>query len=518
MITRTAICFSAALVGILLCRDARSGEKYAVKPRPSQEKRLAPELDLVRHADCRFLGLCRRGRAVFDVPSDQAKNVQAMSVAANSHAPKVKVAAKNARLLISYSGRDRKPLDATLQAASLRTVEDYERGSFLLVEPEEAVSFKTVDALLADDAVVHAAPDYVMSALPVEQTAMAPPTISSNTPNDPYFDQLWGMQNIRALEVWPSFREAPNIVVAVIDTGVDYNHRDLKANMWSAGGRYGYDFFDDDDDPMDEQNHGTHCAGTIAGVGNNGVGVVGVNWKARIMALRFLGPDGSGSTSDAVKCIDWAVANGAHIISNSWAGPDTSPELVQAIARAEQKGVLFVAAAGNTEGGNNNDTAPYYPAAHANSNIITVAAIDANDAAGSFTHYGRKSVDIGAPGVGIVSTIRNNEYAKYDGTSMAAPHVAGAAALVWAKTFPSPAQDRAQMTTVRDLLYENARPVPALKGLWGYTAPARVPGGVLDISFLTSVPSNGSPLPIRPPPGRRALVEKRFKVDPYLLR
>ncbi len=516
MITRTSICFSAALVGLLLCRDARSGERCTVKAKPSQEKRLAPELDLLRHSDCRFLGVCRRGRAVFDVPSGQTKNVQAMSIAINSNAPKVE--GKGTRLLISYSGRDRKPSDATLQAASLRTIEDYERGSFLVVEPDEAVSSKTVEALLSDDAVVHAAPDYVMTALPVEQTAVVPPTVSNTTPNDPFLSQLWGMKNIHASQVWPSFREAPNIVVAVIDTGVDYTHPDLKDNMWSEGGIFGHDFYDDDDDPMDEQNHGTHCAGTIAGVGNNGIGVVGVNWKARIMALRFLSPEGSGATSDAVKCIDWAVAHGAHILSNSWAGPDTSPELAEAITRAERKGVLFVAAAGNSEGGHNNDTAPYYPAAHANSNIIAVGAIDINDAAGSFTHYGKKSVDIGAPGVGIVSTTRNNQYAKYDGTSMAAPHVAGAAALVWTKSFPSPAQDRAQMTTVRDLLYKNARPLPALKGLWGYTPPARVPGGVLDLSFLTSDPSEDSPLPIRPPPGRRELVEKRMKVDPSLLR
>ena len=516
MITRMAICSSVAVLGISLCRDAHSAETWAVRPRPSQEKRLAPELDLLRHCDCHLMGVCRDGNAVFNIPSGQARKMQTMSVAMDSNVPHVHT--KATRLLISYAHKGIKPSEATLKAAGLNKIEDYERGSFLLVEPQEAVSSKTVEALLGDDAVVHAAPDYIMSVSPVARTADAQPLIAGSGPNDPLLSRLWGMQNIGATQVWPGFREAPNIIVAVIDTGVDYNHSDLKANMWSKGGRYGYDFFDDDADPMDEQNHGTHCAGTIAGVGNNGVGVVGVSWKAQIMAMRFLGPDGSGATSDAVKCIDWAVANGAHVLSNSWAGPDTSSELAEAVTRAEQRGVLFVAAAGNTAGGNDNDTAPYFPAAMPNSNVITVGAIDVNNSPGSFTHYGKRSVDIGAPGVGIVSTTRNNTYDKYDGTSMAAPHVAGAAVLVWARTFPSPAQDRTQMTKVRDLIYENARPVPALKGLWGYTAPARVPGGVLDISFLSSQPSNGSPSPGQPQPAGRRLVENRMKVDPAKLR
>ncbi|MBM4076796.1 MAG: hypothetical protein FJ267_14300, partial [Planctomycetes bacterium] len=250
--------------------------------------------------------------------------------------------------------------------------------------------------------------------------------------------------------------------------------------------------------PMDEQNHGTHCAGTIAGAANNGVGVVGVSWKTQIMALRFLGPDGSGSTSDGVHCIDWAVEHGAHILSNSWSGPETSRELSEAVARAEKRGVLFVAAAGNTaNGGNDNDVAPNYPASLPYPNIISVGAIDVNDARGSFSHYGKKTVDIGAPGVGIVSTVRAGEYAKYDGTSMATPHVAGAAALIWAKTFSQPAQDPNQMQTVRDLIYENARPVPALAEFWGHNAPARVKGGVLDISFLAQADNDNLP----PSPG-----------------
>jgi len=505
---------TTALSILLACCDGAHAERWGVRPKGTSDRRLAPELDLVRRGGCRFKGICRSGKAVYSIPTDKTNTVRSMAVKMDANVPDVD--ARSRRLLISYADGV-KPSVENLAAAGLRLVEDYEAGSFLLVEPAEEVTSETVTALLSDQAVVHAAPDYVVSTNqsdPFDDTPIsAPATVgTASTPNDPYMNQLWGMQNIRATNVWPVIRETPNIIVAVIDTGVDYSHPDLKANMWSRNGRHGYDFFDDDDDPMDEEGHGTHCAGTIAAAGNNGVGVVGVSWKAQIMAMRFLGPDGSGSTSDAVKCIDWAVANGAHILSNSWAGPDTSQELAEAVARAEQRGVLFVAAAGNTVGnGNNNDTAPYYPASLSNANIITVAAIDVNNARGSFSHYGQRSVDIGAPGVGILSTVINGKYAKQDGTSMAAPHVAGAAALVWAKTYASPKQDRTQMTTVRDLIYANARPVPALKAFWGYTAPAKVPGGVLDLSFLGNTAPNGNV-------ASKLQVEFRMKVPPSKLR
>jgi thermitase len=400
-------------------------------------------------------------------------------------------------------------------------VEDYQTGSFLIVEPQEGVvTATTVDALMADAAVTHAAPDYIMSiSLPLDEL----PPISAGTPDDPMFDRLWGMRNSGAAKVWPVINDASTIIVGVIDTGVDYRHPDLSNNMWSRGGKYGYDFYDNDDDPMDEQDHGTHVAGTVAASGNNGVGVVGVSWKAQIMALRFMGPDGSGATSDAVRCIDWGTANGAHILCNSWGGPNTSAELSEAVSRAERKGVLFVAAAGNTGGsGNNNDARPSYPSSLRQANVIAVGAIDERDQRGSFSHYGKQSVDIGAPGVGILSTMRNNGYEALSGTSMATPHVAGAAALVWARYFPSPVQDPAQMVRVRDLILENARPVPALREFWGHAAPARVPGGVLDLSFLLGDPSNNSPpVASRPEvdiPKRVRIVENRMIVDPARFR
>jgi len=496
-----------AVSAVLLADISLFAETWSVKPRPSREKRLARELDLLLHCDCDFKGVCRNGKSVFAVPAEKANTIRTMSVHMDMNVPEVGL--KATRLLISYSRASGKPAEATLREAGLKTIEDYERGSFLLVEPQAVINAAAVRTLLDDDAVLHVAPDYVVSATPADANSAAGKRV---VPNDPLAGQLWGMECIGATRAWPVIHDSPQIIIAVIDTGVDYRHPDLKASMWSRGGRYGHDFFDDDDDPLDEEGHGTHCAGTIAAAGNNGVGVVGVSWKAQIMAMRFMGPDGSGATSDAVKCIDWAVANGAHILSNSWAGPDTSPELAEAITRAEQRGVLFVAAAGNTaDRGNDNDTTPYFPASLPNGNILSVAAIDSGDARASFSHYGRTSVDLGAPGVGIISTYRNNQYVRQDGTSMAAPHVAGAAALVWSRAFSTPEQDRAQMLKVRDLLLEHARPVPSLRELWGHSPTARVPGGVLDISFLEGNASGAGT------PSRRSAYEFRIKVDPEKL-
>lgn len=488
--------------------------EYRLRPKCRSESRLSAELAFCRHAKSHYKGVCRDGRAVFDVPEAQVQAMRSMATGVEADAPQLEQ--HSPRLLISYADQNSKPSNETMIAAGLQVIQDYQNGSFLIVEPRGTLTADNIDTLLADNAVAYVAPDYIMS-IPQDNVAEDVRAFATDTgPNDPMLDKLWGMKNCGATKVWPTSREATKIIVAIIDSGVDYRHPDLQANMWSRGGQYGYDFYDNDNDPMDEQNHGTHCAGTIAGVGNNGVGVVGVAWKAQIMAMRFLGPDGSGATSDAVKCIDWAVANGAHILNNSWGGPDTSPELTEAVARAERKGVLFVAAAGNTGGtGNNNDLRPSYPSSLRSANVIAVGAIDENNARGSFSHYGKQSVDIGAPGVQILSTVRNNKYDTYSGTSMASPHVAGAAALVWATTFSNPAQNPAQMATVRDLIYENARPVAALKDLWGQTAPAKIPGGVLDISFLAKSPEV-VPLPSVETP-RLRLVENRMVVDPARL-
>ncbi len=272
------------------------------------------------------------------------------------------------------------------------------------------------------------------------------------TPNDPRFGSLWGLTKIQAPEAWDIQTGSSDIVVAVIDTGVNYNHVDLAANMWTNVGEIpgngidddnnsyiddtqGWNFYNNNSDTMDNlypYDHGTHCAGTIAGVGNNSIGVVGVSWNAKIMPIKFLGPSG-GSSSDAVKAIQYAIDNGADIMSNSWGGSYYSAALEDAISAANAAGILFIAAAGNggyDQIGDDTDVIPHYPSSYNLPNIISVAATNGYDGRAGFSNYGLVSVDLGAPGVGITSTTPGNNYESWSGTSMATPHVAGAAALI----------------------------------------------------------------------------------------
>ncbi len=282
--------------------------------------------------------------------------------------------------------------------------------------------------------------------------------LPANTPNDPKFGQLWGMKNIgqadstgragvtgadiNAPEAWAVETGSNEVIVAVIDTGVDYTHPDLAANIWSgtdANGNtiHGFNAITGSNDPMDDHSHGTHCSGSIAGVGDNGVGVVGVAWKARIQGVKFLSGAGGGTLADAIKAIDWATENGAQVMSNSWGGGGFSQTLYDSIARARDKGVLFVAAAGND--GSNTDSSPAYPASYDLDNIVSVAAGNNVDAMAYFSNFGQETVDLMAPGENILSTVPTalasgaEPYKTFSGTSMATPHVSGAAALLLAK-------------------------------------------------------------------------------------
>jgi subtilisin family serine protease len=314
--------------------------------------------------------------------------------------------------------------------------------------------------------------------------------IDATIPNEDDFSLLWGMHNtgqsggtedvdIDAPEAWDIETGNSNeVVIAVIDTGVDYNHVDLAANMWNNTGEIpgngidddgngyiddtrGWDFFSNDSNPFDESGHGTHCSGTIAAVGNNSIGVVGVSWNAKIMALRFLGPEG-GYTSDAVLAINYAIDNDADIMSNSWGGGGFSQALKDAISAANNAGILFIASAGNSY--TNNDVSPHYPSSYDVPNVIAVAATDHNDDLAYFpswwgSNYGLTSVDLAAPGVSIYSTTPTDEYDTYSGTSMATPHVAGAAALIKAQ-YPELSSDG-----IKARLLGSVDPIPSLSGI-----------------------------------------------------
>src|SRR3989449_415709 len=310
-------------------------------------------------------------------------------------------------------------------------------------------------------------------------------------PSDPSFSTLWGLNNtgqsggipdadIDAPEAWDITTGSSDVVVAVIDTGIDYTHPDLSANMFrneldcnsngiddDGNGKvddcFGIDTANNDSNPMDDANpgHGTHVSGTIGAVGNNAVGVVGVNWAVRLMACKFLGATGSGTTADAIDCLEYVKLmkdRGVNIVatSNSWGGGGFSQALYDAIEAHLQRGILFITAAGNANPGSNNDTTPFYPAAYYLPNIIAVAATTRMDALASFSNFGRRTVHLGAPGQEILSTTPGNTYSSLSGTSMATPHVTGVAALLKAQ---DPARD---WRAIKNLILAGGDTVPSL--------------------------------------------------------
>lgn len=280
---------------------------------------------------------------------------------------------------------------------------------------------------------------------------------------DPELSKLWGMSKAGAVDTWQSWTGDPNFVVAVIDTGIDYNHEDLAFNVWrnpnpTNDDVTGYDFVHGDGLPFDDQGHGTHVSGTIGAVGGNGTSIVGMNHRVSIMALKFLTKDGSGSVEGAIQAIDYAIEHGARVLNNSWGGRMPADRaLSDAIERAREAGVLFVAAAGN-DSADNDGAQRSYPAAYEHDNILAVAATDEDDKMAYFSNYGKKSTDIGAPGVNIYSSVPGNKYASYSGTSMACPHVVGAAALIWS------AQPNLTYDQVKEVLMETSDPVESLEG------------------------------------------------------
>jgi|1048.fasta_scaffold18801_2 subtilisin family serine protease len=272
------------------------------------------------------------------------------------------------------------------------------------------------------------------------------PSLPNPPVADPEISKMYGLSKIGVQQAWQTTSGSSKVLVADIDTGIDYNHEDLINNTWrnpneiagdgvdNDGNGFvddivGWDFRDKDARPFDDNSHGSHTAGTIAATGGNGIGISGVAQQASVMSLRFLGgSEGSGSLEDAIKAIEYATNNGAQIMSNSWGGGGFSQAMFDAISRANDKGILFVAAAGNS--GSDNDKKAQYPANYKLPNVLTVAATDSADKLASFSCYGATTVHLAAPGVKILSTTPGNKYASLSGTSMATPHVTGAAVLL----------------------------------------------------------------------------------------
>ncbi len=335
------------------------------------------------------------------------------------------------------------------------------------------------------------------------------------TSTDTYFSDgsLWGMYGdastpanqygSQAAEAWSTGRTgSDNVYVGVIDEGIQHTHPDLDENVWvnpydavdgkdNDGNGYvddvrGWDFANGDNSIYDGgssgnlDDHGTHVAGTIGAESNN-TGVVGVNWNVTLISGKFLGRNG-GTTANAVKAVDYFTdlkkRHGLNIVAtnNSWGGGGYSQALYEAIERSNEAGILFIAAAGNGDkrgNGINNDATPHYPANYANANIISVAALASNGAKTTWSNYGATSVDIGAPGGGIYSTLAANTYGSYSGTSMATPHVAGAAALY------ASAKPGATAAQIKAAILGSAAETASLKGI-------TVTGGRLDASAALS--------------------------------
>jgi len=377
-------------------------------------------------------------------------------------------------------------------------------GRFAAVElvdlPRGASNSEAIAELERDPAVAYAEPNWRVQA--------------EATSTDPYFTNgsLWGMYGdasspanqygSQAAETWATGNTGSKTAyVGVIDEGIQYTHPDLDANAWTnpydpidgkdndsngyVDDKNGWDFYSNNNTIYDggkkgtQDAHGTHVTGTI-GAESNGTGVVGVNWNVTYISGKFLGPAG-GYTSDAIEAVDYFTnlkKRGLNIVAtnNSWGGGGYSQGLFEAIERANAQNILFVAAAGNE--GVNTDTSARYPSSYSNANIISVAAIDSNGSLASFSNYGATSVDLGAPGVSINSTLPFNKYGAYSGTSMATPHVTGAAAL-YASTYPG-----ATAAQIKTAILASAvkTPTPSL-------TTQTVTGGRLNVSTLEAPPS-----------------------------
>jgi subtilisin family serine protease len=383
-------------------------------------------------------------------------------------------------LIVGYS-TDRAP--ATLaETLGGRFVESFSLGDSVarLKLPPQTDLAKALHALRESPGVTFAETNQIIRLTEVPSSAAHQPTSDdNNVPND-LDEQLWGLANktnpgadISAVAAWQMTTGSNNgPLIAVIDSGADYTHPDLAANIAVNTSEipgdgldndgngvvddvYGFNAFENHGDPMDGMGHGTHCTGTIAAEGNNGHGIVGVQWQAQVLPVKIFHDRGLTTTDSILRGLEYAKSRGAVITSNSWGGPQPSEAIRQAFASFP--GALHIAAAGNDE--KNTDQNPSYPADYDLPNMISVGASNSHDAPAWFTNFGRESVDVFAPGEDILSTLPGGGYGKKSGTSMATPHVTGAAGLIATK-YP-----KASPEALRDRLLYSSDPLEPLAGM-----------------------------------------------------
>lgn len=386
--------------------------------------------------------------------------------------------------LIKNAGGSLRALDDRGRDLAMRNIAD---GRIAKVRVRNAAQRDALIKRLSQHPLVEVAePNYIISINDVKDSKF---NILA-TPDDPGFGDMWALENtgqsggtpgsdIDARPAWDITTGDSNIVIGVIDTGVDYTHSDLAGNMWVNPGEvcdngqdddgngviddcYGYSAVTSTGDPMDENGHGTHVAGTIGASANNGVGVTGVNWDVQIIGCQFLDADGFGSTAAAIECIDYMtnlkVNHGVNLVAtnNSWGGGPYSESLRTAISDSIDQGIMFITAAGND--GIDADVTPSYPGSYDLDGIVNVANTTRLDGMSGSSTYGLESVDLGAPGTEILSTYLDDGYATASGTSMASPHVAGVAGLVWSIA------PHLSVTEVKQILMDSGESIPALSG------------------------------------------------------
>ncbi len=439
------------------------------------------------------------------------------------------------QLLIKFKPNIANTLAAnTMQAVDATVIDNFENLSIQQWEVPDVVSINSTTSFsnlenLAEylvennSSIEFAEPNYYMSSSPTDFI-----------PDDPFFTQLWALNNfaqtggtadadIDAVEAWGETTGSEDIIVGVLDSGIDWGHPDLISNIWRNMGEdadgdgqilievdgqwvfdpddmngidddgngyiddfIGWDFVDEDNNPDDLNSHGTHVAGTIGAAGNNGTGIVGVTHSVRLMPLRFLNSDGVGAVSDAVKGLNYAISKGVHLTNNSWGSTGFSQSLRDAIEQAAEVNQLFIVAAGNNA--TNNDVIPNYPSNFDLDNIISVIATDENDQVAGFSNYGAESADLAAPGVGIFSTLPDATYGSANGTSMAAPHVTGAAVLLLAE------DPEATYSKIKGAILGSVDVLDNLSGLVNTSGRLNVHNAVLAMQDCTTVSDFNPPI------------------------